>query len=230
MARGFRWYREQLRADLPAEEAKLVRSVFLDVHRMLNGPSTDAPATDTPKWARDLGLADLDNLDLTGDPSEALPGEPEDPALARLLPTARSDDPLAAAEFRRLTEGGVRARKQTALASAISVLRRWERARGPQLMSQDEAVDLLTGLTDVRLVLASRLGIETDEDATLVHERAARPAAPDEDPQQRRLAWLAAVYDFLTWLQEDLAHLLVEQLPEEGTGGRPPPVRAPEDH
>ncbi|CAA9426651.1 MAG: hypothetical protein AVDCRST_MAG35-2325, partial [uncultured Quadrisphaera sp.] len=49
---------------------------------------------------------------------------------------------------------------------------------------------------------AERLGVRTDEDAERVALRAA--LLPADDP----LAWLASVYDFLTWLQESLVQAL----------------------
>jgi Domain of unknown function (DUF2017). len=58
----------------------------------------------------------------------------------------------------------------------------------------------LTALTDVRLVLGERLGLRSDADAEEL--QAALDDADDSDPR----AWLAAVYDFLTWLQETLVH------------------------
>jgi hypothetical protein len=138
---------------------------------------------------------------------------PDDPAVRRLLPDASRDDPEAAREFRRFTERGLRARKQEALATARATL-----DAGPSLLLTDEqARSWVTALTDVRLVLAERLGLRTDEDADQLHVTLA--GADDDDP----VAWLAAVYDFLTWLQETLVAVLQVALPEEGRPGRTPP-------
>jgi hypothetical protein len=62
------------------------------------------------------------------DPFEALMDfsgpttEPEDPVLARLFPTAYSDDEEAAAEFRRFTEGSLRDGKAAAACAVIDGL------------------------------------------------------------------------------------------------------------
>jgi hypothetical protein len=81
-----------------------------------------------------------------------------DPAMERLLPAAYADDPEAALEFRRLTEDDLLGRKrsdaqvviQTAFAKELDV---------------EQAESWLRSLTDVRLVLAQRLGITQDGEA-----------------------------------------------------------------
>src|SRR6185436_8177852 len=86
---------------------------------------------------------------------------PADPAVARLLPDTSHDDPEIAEGFRRLTQDDLRERKRSALAVAAAALRR----PAPVVLSDGEAQALLKGLTDVRPVLAERLGLRTDEDA-----------------------------------------------------------------
>ncbi|WP_153393604.1 DUF2017 family protein [Ornithinicoccus halotolerans] len=134
--------------------------------------------------------------------------EPEDPALRRLLPPAHRDDPEQAADFRRLTQHSLRSRKAATLATAVAALEEAD----PPVVSLDEgqAHALVVGLTDVRLVLGERLGLETDEDAERLHEMlqevlAGREPA-DVDPH---LVQQAASYDFLTWLQETLTSALL---------------------
>lgn len=122
-----------------------------------------------------------------------------DPALDRLLPTANREDDEAAAEFRRLTETGLRQRKAGALAEAAATLRHDDRVR----LSEAEARAFLVALTDVRLVLGERMGLRTDEDLETL-ERAASELE-DDDP----LGYALAVYDFLTWLQETLASAML---------------------
>ena len=76
-------------------------------------------------------------------------------------------------------------------------------------------------LTDVRLVLAERIGLRTDHDHALLEQVAARLADEDarsEDPAAgagRRLALTLALYDFLAWLQETLVEAMAAALPEE---------------
>jgi len=126
----------------------------------------------------------------------------DDPAIARLLPDGSRDDPEAAAEFRRLTESGLRARKR-------SRARRVAKALGDPshpLLAPEDAVALVTSLTDLRLVLAERLELRTDEDADLLHKQLARRLA--EGVAQDAWSATAAVYDLLTWWQESLVAAL----------------------
>lgn len=124
-----------------------------------------------------------------------------DPALGRLLPTANRTDDEAAAEFRRLTETGLRQRKASALAVASAALRHDD---GDKVrLSEPEARAFLVALTDVRLVLGERMGLRTDEDIDTLEATAA-----DLDPDDP-LAYALAVYDFLTWLQETLASAML---------------------
>jgi hypothetical protein len=126
---------------------------------------------------------------------------PADPAVARLLPDASRDDPELAQSFRRLTEDDLRERKRGALATAAGALRR----PAPVVLDDSEAQALLKGLTDVRLVLAQRLGIETDEDAEFLH--AALAAGGRGGTQEWAKA--AELYEVVTYLQEELVHTLL---------------------
>jgi hypothetical protein len=130
---------------------------------------------------------------------------PRDPALDRIFPTANREDEQLAAEFRRLTEDGLRARKSANLATAIAALAatagggsRDQRVR----LEEPQAVALLVALTDVRLVLGERLGLRQDDDLELIEEEVS--GLQEDDPA----VYALAVYDFLTWLQETLAHAL----------------------
>jgi hypothetical protein len=125
---------------------------------------------------------------------------PSDPAVARLLPDGSHDDPEVADSFRRLTEDDLRKRKRGALGLAASALRR----RAPVVLSDGEAQALLKGLTDVRLVLAERLGIRSDEDAEFLHAAVAAGGDEGDNPW----AQTAGLYDVVTFLQEDLVHAM----------------------
>jgi hypothetical protein len=85
---------------------------------------------------------------------------PDDPALARLLPDAHADDPAASSEFRRYTEQGLRERKRQCLETARLTLGR----SGSLTLDDAEAQAWLVALTDVRLVLAERMGLRTEDD------------------------------------------------------------------
>ena len=126
---------------------------------------------------------------------------PSDPAVARLLPDASRDDPELAQSFRRLTEQDLRERKRDSLGLAAAALRR----SAPVVLDDSEAQALLKGLTDVRLVLAERLGIATDEDAELLH--AALAAGASQGGQEWAKA--AELYEVVTYLQEELVHTLL---------------------
>jgi hypothetical protein len=122
-----------------------------------------------------------------------------DPALARLLPQGHRDDPQLAAEFRRLTETGLRSRKRAHLALASAALQR----TGSVMLSPDEAAALLKGLTDIRLVLGERLGLRTDDDAEVIVDALRRRPGGDNP-----WASAALLYDVLTWWQESLVTAL----------------------
>ena len=121
-------------------------------------------------------------LDFSG-PTNA----PEDPVLARLFPTAYADDEEAAAEFRRFTEGSLRDGKSRAATPIIDALE--EAGLPPELTEDGLHIDVeldepdgaetwLRSFTDIRLALATRLGVEEgDEDYWDVAARR-RPAGP----------------------------------------------------
>ncbi len=123
-----------------------------------------------------------------------------DPALERLLPAGHREDSQAAAEFRRLTEDGLRRTKAGRLEAAIRALR-----AGPDTVELDQAgaLAMVVALTDVRLVLGERLGLREDDDVDRLDA-----LVVELDPGDP-IAHAAAVYDFLTWLQESLAHSLL---------------------
>lgn len=131
--------------------------------------------------------------------AQLTPPPPSDPAVARLLPDGNREDPELAAGYRRLTEHGLRERKRAGLELASAALGRDD----PVVLDPVEAAALLKGLTDVRLVLAERLGLRTDEDAEGLQHLLTR-AADLEDPKVAA----AALYDALTWWQESLVLVL----------------------
>jgi hypothetical protein len=133
--------------------------------------------------------------------------EPTDPALARLLPSASEDDGVAA-EFRRLTDNDLRAAKVDRLRMVWGALL----APGERLeVAPERAMDWAAALTDVRLVIAERLDIQTDDDAEAVYEAASRRRRPGEDVDEMRAA-LSSLYMALTWLQESLLSVMMRAL------------------
>ncbi|WP_293785354.1 DUF2017 domain-containing protein [uncultured Aeromicrobium sp.] len=123
---------------------------------------------------------------------------PEDPVLARLLPDAYRDDPEDAAEFRRYTEQALTSAKVANAETVLDTLARGGMGQGSQddvevELDQGQVLAWLRALTDVRLALAVRLGIDSDEAAELI--------AASDDPAT---AAMADVYDWLGFVQETL--------------------------
>jgi len=111
-----------------------------------------------------------------------------DAALARLFPNAYPDDEEAAAEFRRYTRDGLVERKSAnsgLISAALMASSDDERIT----VARDDAEHWLPALTDLRLVLAERLGIHQDGDPL---------------PQNE----LADVYEWLAELQWALVEAL----------------------
>jgi hypothetical protein len=208
VTRGFRRVRGEVRARLADGERRVLHDLFTEVHDLLEDPAP--PSEDDP-------LAELVGIGTAVRP-------PDDPALARLLPDAHKDDPRASAEFRRYTESGLRARKRQGLELALRTLERG----APVRLDEAEASAWLVALTDVRLVLAERIGLKTDEDHAILEQVVAQlaqaePPAESEDSDDdgvdaaERLAMTLALYDFLAWLQETLVEAMAATLPDRGT-------------
>jgi hypothetical protein len=193
MGRPFRRTRAGIKVQLAAGERAILARLLDDVEGLL----ADDAAEREGGGAVGPG-ADADDV-LAALEAQLTPPPPSDPAVARLLPTGHRDDPELAAGYRRLSEHGLRERKRAGLGLAATAMARQE----PVVLAADEALALLKGLTDVRLVLAERLGLRTDEDAEALHAMLARADGLD-DPRTAA----AALYDALTWWQESLVSAL----------------------
>lgn len=135
--------------------------------------------------------------------------EPDDPAVARLLPSASRDDDELSAEFRRLTEADLRAGKVDRLRAVWAGLR----VPGEKLVVVPErAMDWAAALTDVRLVIAERLGVSTDEDAQAVYAAAGLGGGGQDSGEDEVRAALASLYAALTWLQESLLSVMTRDI------------------
>lgn len=115
-----------------------------------------------------------------------------DPALERLTPDAYPDDPDAADDFRSVTRGDLLGRRSQDAATVLRDLSAIEEAPLEDALSPvdvsiagDALEAWLRTLAAVRLVLASRLGIESAED----HD--------DEDPRFALYDWLGYRLDGL---------------------------------
>lgn len=84
----------------------------------------------------------------------------DDPALERLFPAAYRDDPDSAAEFSRYTRSGLVDHK-TGNAAAMAATLSDDGVIG---LSDEAVTRWLPVLTDLRLVIAQRLGIVADDD------------------------------------------------------------------
>ncbi len=134
--------------------------------------------------------------------------EPDDPVLARLFPNAYGDDEDASAEFRRFTESSLRDGKAAAAAAVIDTLE--EAGLPPQLEEDGLMIDVeldeetahawLRSFTDVRLALATRLGVEEDDEEYWY-------ALPDDDPR----AQAHHLYEWVGYLQETLVQALTRR-------------------
>lgn len=218
MARGFKRKGEHFVAKLDAVERGLVVGLMEQVRELLEPtePAGDAASQSSQDQGGDTFDQIVAGLGGSGwgvsvSPEDQVPSTPaspgaleeRDPALERLLPAAHREDEQIAAEFRRFTEQGLRARKTANLSTAIAALSAVDDERVDRVeLDEAQAVALVVALTDVRLVLGERLDLRTDEDLELLEERAS--SLDDDDPA----VYALAVYDFLTWLQETLAHAL----------------------
>ena len=129
---------------------------------------------------------------------------PDDPALARLFPSAyhdpgRTPDDRAeadSAEFRRFTEPDLRARKRDNALLVVRALDGLHPAGGRPAALRLSAADAprwLTTLNDLRLTIGSRLDVDEDPDSELYR-------LPDRDPRKP----LVMAYMWLGALQETL--------------------------
>jgi hypothetical protein len=190
---GFTRHRRSQRiiANFTGFEADLLRSLASQLVELLRNEAAVPRDDQDPFEAM---------MDFSGPTSE-----PEDPVLARLFPTAYSEDEEAASEFRRFTEGTLRDGKARAAITIIDALE--EAGLPPQLTEDGLIIDVeldpptaeiwMRSFTDLRLALATRLGVEEgDEDYWL--------ALPDDDPR----AQAHDIYDWVGYLQETLVQSL----------------------
>jgi len=172
-------------------EADLLRSLASQLVELLRNETAAPNSGEDP-------LEEM--LDFSGPTTE-----PDDPVLARLFPTAYPHDVEAAGEFRRFTEGTLRDHKARGAGDIIETLE--EAGLPPELdengltvdveLDPSESVTWLKSLTDIRLALATRLGVEEGDEGYWEQ-------LPEEDPR-------AHVYDIYQWvgyLQETLVDSL----------------------
>ncbi|HET7328505.1 MAG TPA: DUF2017 domain-containing protein [Nocardioidaceae bacterium] len=174
-----------------ALEADLLRTLVAQVVELIRDDAP-APSSDDP-------LASLLQMDGPVDP-------PDDPVLARLLPDAYRDDVESAGEFRRFTERGLRDQKAD---NGLVVLESLRDAGLPDEIAPEDDLTVevelmpeevqawLRTLTDVRIALATRLGVEDDDEDYWA-------SLPEDEPR----SYLHDIYDWLGFVQEALVHTL----------------------
>jgi hypothetical protein len=123
----------------------------------------------------------------------------DDPAVMRLFPDVYPEDPDEAAAFRRYTEDDLKAAK---LEQVTAILADLLESGGEVRLNEEAADRWLRALTDVRLTLGLRLGVEDDTDIETELDEAVL-----QDPTSVRVGQLS-VYGFLTLLQESLVAAL----------------------
>ncbi len=185
---GFRRHRRSgaSLATFTAFEADLLRSLAGQLIELLRNESATAGHESD-------SLESL--LDFSGPTTE-----PEDPVLARLFPTAYPDDEEAAGDFRRFTESTLRDGKAGAAAAIIDALEDSGLTTTPEdgtfidvELDEGDALTWMRSFTDMRLAIATRLGVEDgDEDYW--------SSLDDDDPR----AQVHDIYDWLGYLQETL--------------------------
>lgn len=186
-------------AEFEQPEARLIANLAAQVAELVGDDITAADADDP--------LAGLVGLESSGQP-------PDDPVLHRLLPDAYRDDDEGASDFRRFTERGLREAKsnnaqvliQSLIAGGMSEPVAADDDGDDAAPAQPEVeVELdadgvqawLRALTDIRLALATRLGVEQDDEQRW-------STLPEDDPQ----AYVHDIYDWLGYVQETLVHAI----------------------
>jgi hypothetical protein len=168
--RPFKRRKGRIIAKLGKRDRKVLEYLCEQIEELLDEAPADA---DTPQWARDLGLSGVG-------PRET----PTDPVLARLLPDAYAD-PKEAGEFRRLSEGDLRAAKLRNMACVRAGL-----SQDP-LDITDDTHAWLAFLADCRLMLGTELEVTEDDSMW-----------PSRDPRKN-------LYLYLGWMQQELVETLM---------------------
>ncbi|WP_395245099.1 DUF2017 family protein [Agromyces sp. MMS24-K17] len=126
--------------------------------------------------------------------SVLLLGGEDDPALGRLFPNAYPEDATAAHEFTRYTRDSlVDGKRQAAQAVRDATAVSGDRGLVEIELDQSQAWGWLTFLTDLRLILAERVGL--GEEGT-----------PEEDEQ--RDDYLRAAYEWAGFVQGSMLEVL----------------------
>ncbi|UPK76275.1 DUF2017 domain-containing protein [Nocardioidaceae bacterium SCSIO 66511] len=171
-------------------EAEMLANLEAQLIELVSDRSGPSEASPDPLFAQ---------LDVDG-PRTA----PEDPVLARLFPDAYGDDEESAAEFRRFTERDLASNKidnatavlQTLSAGGLLLDGSEQSVKEVEVELDDDAVQAwLRSLTDIRLSVAVRLGLDDDGTEAL-------------DRSDEGVALMADIYEWLGFVQESLVQAL----------------------
>ncbi|WP_124053901.1 DUF2017 family protein [Arcanobacterium ihumii] len=132
-----------------------------------------------------------------------------DDALSRLLPDM-SEDPDLARDLRALTEESVSRVKIDNLTTFFTGISKESENGDIVVVKNEEAVAWMAALNDIRIVLASRLGIFDEESGNSVYERATlfttqRETAPEDLPEiETPEDMMTVLYTMISWWQDSL--------------------------
>ncbi|MCZ2836845.1 DUF2017 family protein [Modestobacter sp. VKM Ac-2985] len=110
-----------------------------------------------------------------------------DPVLARLLPSGHASDPQLAAEYRELTEAGLRSGKADDLAMVRATV---PPGGGEVRLDAEQARAWLRTTNDLRLAMGTRLGITAETEPPEIDPSG---EGADDDSQLAVYYWLTAV-------------------------------------
>jgi hypothetical protein len=116
----------------------------------------------------------------------------DDPALARLNPKAYAEDEEREREYRELVGNELNAGRLAALDTL-------EATADAAALDETELQSWMRAINDTRLFLGTRLGVSEDR---------VEREVPDDHPD----AQAYAVYDYLSWLEEEVVEALTDAL------------------
>lgn len=182
--RGFKRVGSTIRMRLADYEAAMLESLVDQMLGLLEAEGSPESSSDPfERWQAEL------------DGGESL--DRSDPVILRLFPDAYPEDPVASAEFRRLTQSKQRSDRQRQAEVVLSALADSDGGKQPVQVRLIDLDDWLKTLTAIRLALAVRLEIRTAEDAEALQGLA------QDDPR----SYIYGVYEWIAYLSEALVSL-----------------------
>ena len=194
-------------------EREYLAGLFKQIADLLGADAPAAaehPAPRPGESSRDGNV--LAALDFEPEPADA--GAPSSvpaslaPLLDVLLPDA-SEDPDVAVEVAALTRSQLRDDKRSRMEDVVHELLAPTGPGGAVLVRAGQEGRWLGALNDARLVLAERLDIDSADAAEQVHALAWEETSAGEGERQRWNRAMALSYDMLSWWQESLVAVLL---------------------